>query len=96
MGMLVTTCNIVYILKVLMGMQLYMSDGRACACADTAFEKAHAQMKRIYIACNGKYMDNCWTESVAKRARWLTLTRILGSVWPIVSLLQPRKAYTKR
>ena len=28
-------------------------DGRACACAGTVFEKAHARMKRIYITCNG-------------------------------------------
>ena len=26
-------------------------------------------------------------QRVAERARWLTLTRIPGSVWPIVSLL---------
>ena len=61
-------------------------DGRACTCAVTAFEKAHARMKRIYITCNGKYTEKCWTD-VAERARWLTLTRIPGSVWPIVSLL---------
>ena len=64
MGMLVTTCNIVYILKVLMVnecMQLCtLCDGRACACA---FEKAHARMKRIYITCNGKYTENCWAET---------------------------------
>ena len=57
-------------------------DGRACACAGNAFEKAHALMKRICITCNGKYTENCWAEI----SRWLTLTRIPGSVWPIVSL----------
>ena len=53
------------------------------------FEKVHALMKRIHITCNGKYTENCWTETKtsAKRARWLTLTRIPSSVWPIVSLL---------
>ena len=47
--MLVTTCNIVSILTVLMVnecMQLCTCDGRACACAGTAFEKAHARIKR--------------------------------------------------
>ena len=70
MGMLVTTCNIVYnILKVLMVnecMQLCTRnacDGRACACVGTTFEKAHARMKRIYITCNGKYTENCWAET---------------------------------
>ena len=38
-------------------------DGRACACAGTVFEKAHARMKRIYITCNGKYTENCWAET---------------------------------
>ena len=64
--MLVTTCNIVYILKVLIVnecMQLCTRnrcDGRECACA---FEKACARMKRIYITCNGKYTENCWVET---------------------------------
>ena len=54
------------------------------------FEKAHARMKRIYITCNGKYTENCWAETGRRRKeldRWLTLTRVPGSVWPIVSLL---------
>ena len=65
MGMLVMTCNIVYILKVLMVNECTRNacDGRACACAGTAFEKAHARMKRIYITCNGKYTEKCWTET---------------------------------
>ena len=69
MGMLVTTCNIVYILKVLVVnecMQLCTRnacDGRAYVCTGTAFEKAHARMKRIYITCNGKYTENCWAET---------------------------------
>ena len=52
MGMLVTTCNIVYTLKVLMVMQLFTRnacDGRACACAGTAFEKAHARMNTLRV-----------------------------------------------
>ena len=36
-------------------------------------------------ACNGTYTENCWAD-VVERARWLTLTRVPGSVWPIVSL----------
>ena len=46
-------------------------------------------MKRIYITCNGKYTENVLgrDRDVAERARWLTLTRIPGSGWPIVSLL---------
>ena len=39
----------------------------------------------------GKYTENCRadpeTETFVERARWLTLTRVPGSVWPIVSLL---------
>ena len=59
------------LLRVLMhGHQImFTCDGRACACAGTVFEKAHARMKRIYkIAGQGQrrrrksslaYIDSC-------------------------------------
>ena len=61
---------------------------RACAWVPV-LEKAHTLMKRIHIMCNGKVYRKLLGRDgdVAERARWLTLTRIPGSVWPIVSLL---------
>ena len=39
------------------------------------------RVRKVYGKLLGRDGD------VAERARWLTLTRIPGSVWPIVSLL---------
>ena len=66
----------------------------ACARARVlVFEKAHALMKRIHIRRNGKYTENCWaeTETSPKRARWLTLTCILGSVGLLLAFYNREK-----
>ena len=44
------------------------------------FEKAHALMKRT---CNGTYTENCYGDV----ARWLTLTRIPGSICKALTYL---------
>ena len=49
-------------------------------------------MKRM--RCNGKYTELLGRDGdIAERARWLTWTRIRGSVWPIVSLLTEKSLY---
>ena len=50
------------------------------------FENVHVRMKRIHITCIwGRDRD------IAERAHWLTVTHILGSVWPTVRFCNREK-----
>ena len=49
------------------------------------FQKAHARMKRTCETESIRKIAGQRRRWVAERARWLTLTRIPGSVWPIFS-----------